>query len=436
MEWWVTLGGTLALLLGLFLTGVPIFVAFLIVNVGGVLLLMGPSGFGMFTNSVFETATTSSLATIALFILMGELLFRSGTIDVVFDSVDKLVGRLKGRQYLLSVSLSTILGALSGSALGVSAMMARTLYRTMVGRGYDGRLSCGTILAGASLAPIIPPSLLVIIIGTLANVSIAKLLLAGLLPGLLLAAVFAAYALFRVHLNPDLAPPDTGGASVVSFREKLRAALRLGPFSVIMFSVMGFILLGIATPSEAAATGVAGTLLTAAYYRKLNWRMVWNSLVSAAGISSMILLIMASSAMFSQLLAFTGTTTNLVEFVAALDLPGPVMLFVLMLVPFLLCMFIDQIALLLILIPIYQPILTSYGFDPIWFWTLMLINVTIGGMTPPFGYTMFAFKGGAGSDISINAIYRASWPFVGLFVLTLILLAALPGLVLFLPAML
>lgn len=433
MEWWITLSGALTLLLVMFLTGLPIFTAFLIINVTGVILLMGPSGFGLFTNSIFQTATTSSLATIALFILMGEMLFRSGTINVVLDSVDKLVGRLKGRQYVLSVSLSSVLGALSGSALGVSAMLARTLYPNMVSRGYDSKLATGTMLAGASLAPIIPPSVLVIVIGTLANVSIAQLLMAGLVPGLILALIFVIYALVRVRIKPSLAPAEVGGGGV-NARERFVAFLKLGPFAIIIFSVMGFILLGIATPSEAAATGVVGTMVTAAYYRRLNWKMVWESVVSAAGISAMILIIMASSAMFSQLLAYTGATSELIQVVATLDLPYYFMLLILMAIPFVLCMFIDQIALLLILVPIYQPIIATYGFNPVWFWTLILVNVTVGGITPPFGYTIFAFKGGVADDLSINDIYSAAWPFVCLFVLATMLLAIMPDLILFLPS--
>jgi tripartite ATP-independent transporter DctM subunit len=279
MEWWVILVVGLTLLLAAFMTGAPIFVAFLLINIAGVLILLGQPGFGLVANSIFETTNIAALSAVPLFILMGELLFRSGSIDILFDSVDKLVGKVKGRQYVLCIALSTIFGALSGAAMGVAAMMARTLFPGMLDRGYDARMSTGAILAGASLAPIIPPSVLVIIIGTLANVSIAGLLIAGILPGLMLSGMFLVYTLVRVRMNPELANEDASTSTgVVTVKEKVFAVLRVAPFALIIFCVMGFILLGVATPSESAATGVLGALATAAYYRKLNLKMFTESL--------------------------------------------------------------------------------------------------------------------------------------------------------------
>ena len=436
MVWWGTLSGGLAVLLAAFMTGAPIFIAFLVINIAGVLIVLGQPGFGMVANSIFETTNIAALSAIPLFILMGELLFRSGSIDILFDSVDKLVGKVRGRQYVLCIVLSTIFGALSGAAMGVAAMMARTLYPGMIERKYDSRLSTGAILAGASLAPIIPPSVLVIIIGTLADVSIAGLLIAGIVPGLLLSAMFLTYIFARVRANPELAPyGESDVAPEVTVWEMVVAVLRVLPFAVIIFCVMGFILLGVATPSESAATGVLGALLTAAYYRKLNWQMISESVASAAFITSMILVIMASSKMFSQLLAFTGSTRELTSLIVTLDFEPYVMLFIMMLIPFILCMFIDQIALMLVVIPIYQPLLGTLGFDPIWFWLIMLLNVTVGGITPPFGYTMFAFKGSA-PDVPLSDIFGATWPFVGIFLVGMIVIAAFPPLATWLPGLL
>ena len=436
MVWWGTLSGGLALLLAAFMTGAPIFIAFLVINIAGVLLVLGQPGFGMVANSIFETTNIAALSAIPLFILMGELLFRSGSIDILFDSVDKLVGKVRGRQYVLCIVLSTIFGALSGAAMGVAAMMARTLYPGMIERNYDSRLSTGAILAGASLAPIIPPSVLVIIIGTLADVSIAGLLIAGIVPGLMLSGMFLIYIFARVRANPGLAPyGDSDTAPEVSLWEMVVAVLRVLPFALIIFCVMGFILLGVATPSESAATGVLGALLTAVYYRKLNWKMISESVASAAFITSMILVIMASSKMFSQLLAFTGSTRELTSLIVTLDFEPYAMLFIMMLIPFILCMFIDQIALMLVVIPIYQPLLGTLGFDPIWFWLIMLLNVTVGGITPPFGYTMFAFKGSA-PHVPLKDIFNATWPFVGIFLVGMAVIAAFPPLATWLPGLL
>ena len=436
MGWEATLITALLLLLAAFLTGAPLFVAFLVINLAGVAIFLGQAGFGMVANSIFDTANYTDLATIPLFILMAEILFRSGSVDILFDAVDKLVGKMKGRQYVLTISLSTVFGALSGSGMAVAAMLARTLFPTMRNRGYDTKLSIGTMLAGASLAPIIPPSVLAIVIGTLSNTSIAGLLIGGIIPGLLLASLFLVYTMLRVRLNPSLAPDASGDrVESVSTAEKFKAVASCLPFGLIIFSVMGFIMFGIATPSEAAATGVLASLITAAYYRRLNFSMVLEALGTSAFITSMILLIMASSRMFSQLLAFTGATSELTNLIVSLDWSPMLMLFVMMLIPFIMCMFIDQIALMMVVIPIYQPLLSTLGFDPIWFWLIMLLNVTVGGISPPFGYVIFAFQGAA-DRVTISEAFRAAWPFVGLFILGMVALAFFPPLVTYLPSLL
>ena len=433
MEWYITLILGMAILFFLFLSGAPIFLAFLAAILLGVYFVIGPAGFPMFANSVLYTATTTSLASIPLFILMGELLFRSGTMDVLFDSIDKLVGKVRGRQYVLVVVLSAVFGALSGVAMAVAAMLGRAIMPGMRDRGYDYSIAAGLIIGGASLAPIIPPSLLAIIVGSLADVSIAKLLIAGVIPGLFISGVFLVYIFVRISMNPSLAPGNVAGErAAVTAMEKLIAILRTLPFLIVIFSVMGFIMLGIATPSESAATGVVGSLFTAAIYRKLSFQMIWDSLMAAITVSAMILAIMAMSKMFTQLLAFTGATGELVNLVANLGYSPIVMLFIMLAVPFILCMFIDTIAVILLTIPIYQPVVTALEFDPVWFWLLFLVNITLGAITPPFGYTLFAFKAVV-PDMSISQVYRATWPFVGLFLLGIALIIAFPGIATWLP---
>lgn len=436
MEWWAILATTGAILLGLFFTGMPIFLAFLVINVTGVVLFLGPRAFGMVVNSIFDTTTTGTLTAIPLFVLMGEILFRSGSTSVLFDAVDSLIGRIRGRQYVLAMSLATVFGALSGSNMAVAAMMGRTVYPGMTDRGYDRKLSIGVILAGASLAPIIPPSVLAIIIATLANVSVAGLLVAGILPGLLLAVLFLAYALGRCALNPGLAPGnpaiDSADAKTVGIGRQL---IRCLPFLIIIFSIMGFILTGVATPSESAATGVVGSIVTAMIFRRFSWKMIWDSLGQAGYIAGMILVIMASSTMFSQLLAFSGATGKLAGIVSGSTLDPGLIFLIMMLVVFVFCMFIDQVALMLVVIPIYLPVVEALQFDPIWFWLLMLLNVTVGGITPPFGYAMFAFKGVA-PDTDLRLIFRATYPFVALFILAMGLIWAYPAIATFLPGLL
>jgi tripartite ATP-independent transporter DctM subunit len=416
------------------MTGAPVFLAFLVMIVCGVAFTLGGAAFGMVVNSIYETGSTAALGTVPLFILLGEVLFRSGCIEVLMTSIDKLVGRVRGRQYVLSISLATVLGALSGSAMAVGAMMGRSLLPIMLQRKYDVRLSVGTILGGACLAPIIPPSILAIIIGTLADVSIASLLIAGVLPGLLLAGLFLAACAVRVRLDPSLAP-DRENVASLGLGEKLRALLGLLPFSVIIFMIIGLIMLGLATPSESAATGVVGGILTAAYYKRLSLRMLYESIAEAAVLSAVILLILVSAVMFTQLLSFTGATAALTKLITSMDVNKWMMLFLLMLLPFILCMFIDQLGLMLVLIPIYLPMIKALGFDPVWFWLLFLINITLGAITPPFGYVLFAVKAAA-PGVSTRDIFNGAWLFVGLTLLGMVIIAVFPGIATWLPNLL
>ena len=425
MSWAVLLVGAIGLLLALLFAGLRVFAGFLVLNLAGVLWLIGPAGFGLFTNSLFATATSESLTTVALFVLMGEVLFRSGSVEVLFDGVDRLVGGLRGRLYVVTVALSTVFGALSGSAVAVAAMLGRSVLPAMTARGYDAKLSAGTVLAGASLAPIIPPSLLAIIVGSLADVSIAGLLVAGLLPGLLLAALTLGYVYARAPSMPE-APQPVGS--------RIHAALSILPFALVIASVMGLILAGVATPSESAATGVIGACLVAAFFGRLSLAMLREALASAVAISVVILIIVCSASLFSQLLSLAGATRGLVAAIGEAGL-GPTPTFLLMmLIPLVLCMFIDQIAFMLLAVPIYVPVVAVMGYDPIWFWTLFLINLTVGSLTPPFGYTLFALRGA--SDLSTRTVFAAAWPVVGVFLLGMTILWAVPGIVTLLPGLL
>lgn len=422
-------------LLGLMAIGLPVFVAFLIINAIGILALFGSRAFGLFANSIYETATSDSLVAIPLFILLGEILFRSGSVDVLFRAIDTLVGRMRGRLYVVVIALSTVFGALSGSAVAVAAMLGRSVLPRMLALGYDRKLSSAVILGGASLAPIIPPSLLVVVVGSLVkDVSISGLLIAGIGPGLLLGAMILGYVGFGVWRRPALAPGSPAREAKRGGREIGLALLSMLPFTLVIAAVMGFILAGIATPSESAATGVISAVLVAAIYRRLSLGMLGEALWGAARLTAVILVIVASSKLFGQVLSFSGATRGLVASVTTLDLQPWLMLLIMMLVPFVICMFVDQIAFMLLAIPLYEPLMQHYGFDPIWFWTLFLINLTIGSLTPPFGYTLFALKG-ATADMAIEAVFRAAWPVVAVFLAGLGLLVLLPGIVTLLPSL-
>jgi tripartite ATP-independent transporter DctM subunit len=436
--------GLCALVLVL-IAGVPIYLGFLLLNGVGISYFFGSSGAGLLVNSVVDSLTSLNMTTIPLFVLMGEILFRSGAVEIVFDAVDQMIGRVRGRLYVFTVVLSTIFGALCGSAVAVVAMLGRSVLPIMHKRGYDIQLSAAVIQGGASLAPIIPPSLMAVIIGSMANTSISGLLIAGILPGLLLASLTIAYVYWQIWRNPSLAPdeptenaqsPVTGNAkSKPRIATIAQSVVRLLPFGVIIFSVMGLMLLGIATPSESAATGVVGSMLTAAFYKKLSFKMLREAITSSVRISTMILIIVAASILFGQLLAFTGATTDLVNWVTHLQIDPQLMFWLLMIVPFVLCMFIDQLAFMLVAIPLYAPVVTSMGYDPIWFWTQFSINMTLASLTPPFGYTMYALRAAAPNLITLKQVFAASWPITWVFVLGMALMTIFPSIITFLPAL-
>ena len=424
---------SIAALLGLMFLGMPIFVAFLILNVAGVLTLIGPNGFGMFANSIYTTATLTNLAAVPLFILMGELLFRSGAMEVVINSLDRLVGKVRGRQYVLCILLSAICGALSGAAMAVAGLLGRSLYPTMEARGYDRKLAAGTIVGGASLDPIIPPSVMVIIIASLAKVSTGQMLIAGILPGILLTVIFLIYVFIRVRLDPLLSPDVSAEMTNPATRgSALMAVARMAPVSIIFFMVVGTIMAGVAAPTEAAATGVIASVALAWLYGGLRMKMLLESLASGVRVAGIMLAIMTSATMFNQLLIFSGALSSLGEFVRHLDLPYFIMLLVLLSIPFVLFMFLDQTSVLMVLIPVYLPIVAIYQYDQIWFWTLILIIATVGGITPPFGYTLFAFKS-AVPTMPTQLLFNAAWPFVWLIMLGTLLMIIFPSIITFLP---
>jgi tripartite ATP-independent transporter DctM subunit len=434
MEWYVVLIGVFFLLLALFAVGLPIFLAFLALNIAGLFMMTGDlRGVMLIVNSIYSTSTSISLAAIPLFVLLGEILFRTGSINILFNAVDALVGNLRARLYAVTIVLSTLFGALSGSAMAVAAMMGSSLLPEMRKRDYNADLSAGAILAGASLAPIIPPSVMAIVLGILSQVSISALLIAGIIPGLILSLSFFLYIVVRGWLNPALAPVSEDAG--LPARQRLMLALKASPFLVIIATILGLILGGIATPTESAAMGCIAAILVAAAHRKLTLKALVEAFRSTASITAMIMIIMVTSVSFGQVLNMSGTTSQLVTFVTEIALPLALMFVLLQFLPFVLCMFIDQIALMIMLVPLYVPIVLALGFDPLWFWTIFLINMSIGGITPPFGYTLFALQGVA-PDMPIQQIYRAVLPFIAIFIAVIALLAVYPPIIQFLPSFL
>ena len=346
------------------------------------------------------------------------------------DALDKWIGGIPGRLSLLAVSGGTLFSTLSGSSMATTAMLGTALVPEMRRRGYSYLMSVGPISAAGGLAAIVPPSAMGVLLGSLAEISIAKLLIAGIGPGLFMAALYAVYIIVRAKLRPESAP--TYDVARVSIREKLIGLLHLAPLSLIVFMVLGVIFLGVATPTEAAALGALGTAMVAAMYRSLTFKVVMLSVMSTVRVSVVVLMIILASNAFSQVLAFTGASRGLVEMVAGLDAAPVVILVLMMLIVLVLGMFVDQISIMMITVPIYFPLAAQLGFDPIWFGILMLLNMEVANTTPPFGLQLFVLKGVV-PDASMLEIYKSCFPFVLLDMLNLAVMIVFPALVLTLP---
>jgi tripartite ATP-independent transporter DctM subunit len=434
LEWHLLLLILFGSLLFLMLTGLPVAFCFIIINViGAVVFWGGEQGLNQVSRSIVASITTFSFMPIPLFVLMGEFLFRSGIGSNIIDVVDRWLGRVPGRLALVSVGAGTILSTLSGSQLGSTALLGSLLVPEMEARKYQKIMSLGPIMGGACLASIIPPSILAIVLGGLGYMSIGELLIAGIIPGLIMSVFFAAYIVIRCKLQPSLAPSYQSDR-VIPFSEKIRDTLiYIFPLGFILFLVTGSILVGFASPSEAAALGALGSIILVAISKKLSLKILKQSLMGTLRVTAMVLMIVTGSSIYSALLSFSGATRALSSFVVGLDLPPIALIIMMQIVIVFMGCFIDAISIFMITVPIFLPIVKFLGYDTVWFGILVLINVTFGTMTPPFGLTLFIAKGVSSPDTRMEEIFRASVPFLLMAFLVMILILIFPGLAIWLP---
>jgi tripartite ATP-independent transporter DctM subunit len=433
MEWWAVLSLFLAGIIIVLVWGIPVAFAFLLVDIIGVLIFMGPQGLTQVTLQIFSSLSTFALTPIPLFILMGELLFHSGMAYKTLDVLDMWLGRIPGRLGVLSAASGTMFAAMSGSTIANTAMLGTVLLPEMRRRGYATSMAIGPIISAGPLAALIPPSSLAVVLASIARIPVGDMLLGGVGPGVFLGITFCVYIVLRCWLNPSLAPQYE--RSDVSLSERvLGFVVYVLPLGSIIFSVLGLMILGLATPTEAAASGTIVTLLVAACYGKLNKKMVMDSLIGTLEITIMVFMIIAASNTFSSLLAYTGATTGLVATVQGLEV-SPLMILVGMnIVVIIMGCFMETIAIMMITLPIFMPIITTLGFDPVWFGVIILVNCETGMLTPPFGMLLFVMKGVAPPDITMQDIVRAAFPYILIYVAALAVLIAFPPLILWLPS--
>lgn len=435
MEWYwsgLILIGTICVLMAL---AVPVAFAFFAGSIVGALIVIGgDNGMRQLAANATVSVTSFALVPIPLFLLMGELFFHTGVARLVFDAFDKLMGRVPGRLSYVTVAGGTVFAALSGSSMANTALLGSSLVPEMIKRGYKPKMSLGPILGTGGLAIIIPPSALAVLLGSLAKVDIGKILIGGVVPGLMLAALYIVTIAIQIRLDPDAAPSyDVKRASL---GEKLRAVLfGLFPMLLVVFMVIGLMLLGIATPSEAAAFGVVGVLAIAVVYRMISMTALVRSVIGALKTTAMVLLIIIGSSTFSQVLALSGATSGLVAWASGLQLSTYVMLATMIVILLFLGCLMEQVSILMLTVPLFYPLAQALGFDLIWFSVIVLLMLEVGLITPPLGMGLFVLQGVAPKGTSFETIVRAALPYIGCTMFLILLIVIFPPLASWLPSL-
>ena len=434
MEWQLWLLIIFGILLVLMLTGMPIALCFFAINVIGMYFLFGGMmGLQNLINSLYASLNSFILLPIPLFILMGEVMFQSKIAPTLIHVIGKWLGKLPGRLALLAVASGTLLSTLTGTSIASVAMLGSTLVPEMEAQGYKKPMTLGPIMGSGGLAMLIPPSALAVLCGAIGEISISRILIGIIFPGLLVAGVMAAYIIVRCTLQPGLAPVYE--VRKVPLSEKIMETVKyVLPQGFVIFAVIGLMFLGIASPSEAAATGAIGTCILAACYKRLNWEVIKKSTTSSLTVTGMILIIIGGAQAFSQILAFTGASAGLAEFATSLPVSPIVIIIAMQLIILFLGCLMDVVSIMMITLPIFVPVVRQLGYDDVWFAVTYLINIEIAGISPPFGLSLFVMKGVASKGTTMADVYKAAIPFCICSLVAMALIILIPQIALWLPS--
>jgi tripartite ATP-independent transporter DctM subunit len=436
MEWYWALGLLLGGVVFLLILGLPVAIAFFAANIVGTWVFMrGEIGLSLMPIEYTLSIAQFTLVPVALFILMGEILFQTGVAFRSINAIDRLISGVPGRLSVVAIAGGTVFSSLSGSTIANTAVLGNLLLPDMLRRGYHPTLAIGPIMAVGGIAMLIPPSSLAVLLASLAERSITDLLIAGVLPGLMMATLFVVYVVARSKLNPSLAP--------ISEENRARGWARWRPFFVdvlplflIFAVVVGSIFLRIAAPEEAAALGCLAAVGISAAYGRLSRTALVRALRETAKINVMLLFIIAGSLTFAQVLQISGATSGVLNAISTVPFTQLTAMAVMMLILLFLGCFMDQISMILLTLPFFLPIADSLGMNSTWLMVMMLIAMEISLLTPPFGLLLFVMKGVAPPDIRITQIYRAAIPFILLELAVMAVLIAFPDVVLKLPNLL
>jgi len=434
MDWYWAALILFGLSIGLMMLGIPVAIAFFAANLIAAWLFMGGApGIMQIINNGFGAMTAFALVPIPMFLLMGELFFHTGLARRCFDAADKLLGNVPARLSFVTLIGGTAFAGPAGSSMGSCALLGSLMVPEMAKRGYSKYLSIGPIMGIGGLAVIIPPSALTVLLATLGRTDVGDLLIAGVIPGLVLALMYGILIYGWTVFDPKAAPQEPPPPVSRSEKLKLVCVDVIPMVAIIVFSVL-IMIVGWCTPTEAAALGAVSVIALAACYGEMTWKAFLKSLDGALRVTVMAFLIIFGSATFAQVLAFTGASSGLMHWALGFDVSKHGMLLVMIGVILFLGCFMDQLSMMLLTAPIFFPLAKTLGFDLTWFGLIMLLALEIGYTTPPFGLLLFVMKGVAPPGTTMRDIYLAGMPFIACVMLLIGLIILFPPLATWLPA--
>lgn len=426
----MTLPLVMGSLFGLLALGAPVGFAMLIAGAAGLLLVVGFDGLvGILETTPLTLAGTYEFITIPLFLLMAEFILQSGMADDLFRTTAAWVGRLRGGLGMATALAGAGFGAICGTSTASAATLSATSLPAMIKQGYEPSLAAGVVSISGTLAMLIPPSVAMVVYGLLANVNIGQLLIAGLLPGLLVMLTIMATVYVLAWRHPEHAP----SAPAVPLREKIAMLKVVGPLLLLFAAVTGIIYTGAATPTEAAAVGAFMGFLLLLYSGRLTLGGLGQALLRAAHGSAMVMVILLGASVFGYFFAITQVTQDLIAFVGSLDVSRWVILVLILCGYIVLGSFMDQIAILVLTVPVVVPLMASLGFDLVWFGVIKIVTAEIGMITPPIGLNCYVVARYANRPV--GEVFRGTLPHFVAHLIAIAILVAFPGIALWLPSM-
>ena len=427
---------TLLIILGLFslmALGVPLGASTLLVSVTTALIAFGPDGLILVSSNVVHVFEKYTLVAVPFFVFMANILEKSGVARELFNSMAILGGQMRGGVAVQTVFVSVILAAMSGIVGGEIVLLGLIALPQMFRLGYDRKLSIGTITASGSLATLIPPSVVLIVYGSEAGVSVKDLFSAGVGPGLLLASLYVIYIIIRTRLNPALGPVYDAPEAQLSFIQRLRFLKGLILPFLLIGGVLGSIYAGVATVTEAAALGAVGSVLIAVLRKELSFKGMRAALWSTTITTGSIVWLIVGAVSLVGIYNILGGTGFLKGLLTGMDVAPIVVILIMMGIIILLGTFMDWVAIVFITVPVFAPVVVSLGYDPVWFGILFAMNIQIYMLSPPFGPACFYLKSVAPKDVTLQEIFLAVLPFIGLQLIGLTLVLIFPDIAMWLP---